>query len=214
MPDRYPGYDVLNKRHSTSWNEQTRRVVDARLAVPRTPQFLSPTEFATLAAAAARIAPQPPGRAEVPTAALVDDKLHKNEGDGYRQPALPPLREAWRRGLAALEVEADAAHGKPFHALPPDAQDALLARMQHGELSHPVWGDMPPALFFKERFAHDIIAAHYAHPSLWSAIGWGGPASPRGYVRMAANRRDPWEAVEAQGPEDEARVRRENQRVR
>ena len=43
---------------------------------------------------------------------------------------------------------------------------------------------------------HDIGSAYYAHPTAWSEIGFGGPASPRGYVRMDENRRDPWEAVE------------------
>ena len=34
-------------------------------------------------------------------------------------------------------------------------------------------------------------------PTAWSEIGWGGPASPRGYVRMDFDERDPWEAAEA-----------------
>ena len=33
MSERYPGYDVLAKRHSPSWNEQTRQVIDRRLAI-------------------------------------------------------------------------------------------------------------------------------------------------------------------------------------
>jgi hypothetical protein len=37
---------------------------------------------------------------------------------------------------------------------------------------------------------------YYAHPQAWDEIGFGGPASPRGYVRMGFNRYDPWEAVE------------------
>jgi len=50
------------------------------------------------------------------------------------------------------------------------------------------------------------------HPASWNEIGFGGPASPRGYVRMNFDRRDPWEAAEASpGQEDEAR--RENERV-
>jgi hypothetical protein len=44
---------------------------------------------------------------------------------------------------------------------------------------------------------HDVINAYYAHPTAWSEIGFGGPASPRGYVRLDAGRRDPWEAAEA-----------------
>jgi hypothetical protein len=40
----------------------------------------------------------------------------------------------------------------------------------------------------------EIVRAYYAHPAAWSEIGFGGPASPRGYVRLAAGRQDPWEA--------------------
>jgi hypothetical protein len=61
--------------------------------------------------------------------------------------------------------------------------------------------------------AHDIVLAYYAHPSAWSEIGWGGPASPRGYVRLDFNDRDPWEAVEV-GSDDDAAVRRINRHVR
>ena len=43
-------------------------------------------------------------------------------------------------------------------------------------------------------------------PTAWNEIGFGGPASPRGYVRMDFDRRDPWEAAEAKpGAEAEAR---------
>ena len=34
MSERYPGYDVLAKRHSLSWNEQYWVVIDQRLALP------------------------------------------------------------------------------------------------------------------------------------------------------------------------------------
>ena len=39
-----------------------------------------------------------------------------------------------------------------------------------------------------------MVVAYYAHPAAWNEIGFGGPASPRGYVRMDFDRRDPWEA--------------------
>ena len=41
MPDRYPGYDVLAKRNTPSWNRKTREVIDRRLAVPHTPRFFT-----------------------------------------------------------------------------------------------------------------------------------------------------------------------------
>ena len=65
--------------------------------------------MATLDAVCGRIVPQPKTRPPVPIAAMVDAKLFENHGDGYRDYRLPPLREAWRRGLKAIDAEARAA---------------------------------------------------------------------------------------------------------
>jgi hypothetical protein len=205
VSERYPGYDVLAKRYSPSWNEQTRRVIDQRLAMPREPRFLNPEEWRTLEALCARIVPQPPTRPPVPVAAMIDAKLHEDKRDGYRDARLPPEREAWRRGLAALDAEARRRHEVAFAALDAADQDALLRAAQQGELTDPAWGDMPSKMFFAKRVLADVVSAYYSHPTAWSEIGFGGPASPRGYVRMGFDRRDPWEAAEAKpGHEQEA----------
>ncbi len=213
MPDRYPGYDVLSKRDTPSWNDKTRAVIDERLAIqPGAHHFFDAAEWLTLCAVCARIVPQPADRPPVPLAAMVDAKLHKNKGDGYRDARLPPMGEAWRRGLSALDAEAMARHRIHFQALAPDQQDDLLQAMQKGELKHEAWGGMPCKVFFKHRVLSDIVRSYYAHPTTWNEIGWGGPASPRGYVRMDFDRRDEWEAAEVKpGREDEAY--RENRRV-
>jgi hypothetical protein len=210
---RYPGYDVLRKRLTPSWNEVTRRVVDARLAIRREPTFLDEAAWRTLEALCGRVVPQPAERPPVPLAALVDARLQRDQGDGYRDARLPPTRAAWQRGLAALDAEARARHNVLFHQLAGVEQDALITKMQKGELTDAAWGDMPPPLFFADRVLHDVCGAYYSHPASWNEIGFGGPASPRGYVRLVANRRDPWEAAEATpGNADEAR--KENERVR
>jgi hypothetical protein len=213
MTDRYPGYDVLDKRWTQSWNEPTRLVIDRRVAMPHGPRFFSPAEWQTLSAVCDRIMPQPKDRPPVPLPGCVDQKLADDLLDGYRYAQLPPQGEAWRRGLRALDQEAEKAHGEPFNGLPPDQQDGLLHRMQKGELVDAAWAGMPCNLFFEHRVIPDITHAYYAHPIAWNEIGFGGPASPRGYVRMALDRRDPWEAVEAM-PGEEASARRKNRRVR
>jgi hypothetical protein len=71
---------------------------------------------------------------------------------------------------------------------------------------------VPPAIFFAKRLLPDIVSAYYGHPTAWSEIGFGGPASPRGYVRMDFDRRDPWEAAEAK-PGLEIEAARENAHV-
>jgi Gluconate 2-dehydrogenase subunit 3 len=212
MSERYPGYDVLAKRRTPSWNEQTRRVIDRRLALPGEPRFLSEAEWRALEAVCARIVPQPKTRAPVPIAAMIDAKLFENEGDGYRDSRLPPLREAWPRGLKAIDSEARRRHGVDFSALDGAEQDALLHAMQDSLLSDPAWEGMDCGIFFAKRLLPDIVKSYYAHPTAWNEIGFGGPASPRGYVRMNFDRRDPWEASEAK-PGREAAAAKENSRV-
>lgn len=212
MPDRYPGYDVLAKHDTPSWNDASRDVIDERLAMLDVPEFFDADEWQTLRAICDRIAPQPGSTDPIPLAAMVDRKLAEDHRDGYRPVSLPPLRDAWRRGLAALDVEAQAIHTARFHALTSKVQDELLTAMQRGQLKDAAWGDMPAKLFFNERLVHDIIAAYYCHPHSWNEIGFGGPASPRGYVRMYFNRRDPWEADEAK-PGEEDKARRANERI-
>ena len=212
MPDRYPGYDVLSKRHTPSWNEVTRRVIDDRLSLPREPNFFTEDEWLTLGAVCDRVVPQPKDRPPIPVAALVDHKMSMNKTDGYRHYQLPKMQEAWRQGLHALDQAARARHGGRFHLLSAAEQNELLKKMQQGELEGPAWRGMPSKVFFADRMAHDIVAAYYSHPISWNEIGFGGPASPRGYVRMGFNKRDPWEAAEAR-PGSEGEARRKNRNV-
>jgi hypothetical protein len=214
MADRYPGYDVLKKRNSPSWNEQTRTVIDKRLAVDGNERrFFTGKEWLTLRALCDRIVPQTVVRARpVPLAAMIDAKLFTAGGDGYRYAELPPMREAWRGGLAALDAEAQKLYRRCFHDLGAIEQDAILTDVQNGAVRAREWHGLSPKSFFTKRVLHDIVSAYYSHPTAWNEIGFGGPASPRGYVRMNFDRRDPWEAAEAR-PGREVQARRENARV-
>jgi Gluconate 2-dehydrogenase subunit 3 len=213
MTDRYPGYNVLSKRESPSWNEQTREIIDARVGLdPQFHRFCDEAEWKALCAVCAQIIPQPAERvSKAPIAAMIDDKLYSGKGDGYRDARLPEQGEAWRKGLAAIDAEAMIEGSRPFCELADEQQRAVLLNVQKGNVSSLSWLNMPPQLFFAKRLLHDIVAAYYAHPASWNEIGFGGPASPRGYVRMNFDRRDPWEAAEAKpGYEDEARRDNEN----
>lgn len=213
---RFTGYNVLSKISGPSWNGQTRRVIMRRLAVDSVPHFFTRDEYLLVAAVAACLVPQPAAHAPIPVAALVDHRLHSGVMDGYRLAGMPRDGDAWRLGLKALQAEARMAYGKPFEELADALQDLLLQRMEAGVLNGPDWGTMPSKDFFHRRMARDIVLAYYAHPSAWSEIGWGGPASPRGYVRLDFDERDPWEAAEADGADDadDAVVRRINRHVR
>jgi hypothetical protein len=197
---RFARYDVLAKRDSPSWDETTRQVIERRMALTVPAGVLGGTQLATLRRLIARVVPDPPGRPATGTLALVVHRIRDDIGDGFRHHALPRLAECWRRALDALEAEARGCHSKSFAALDDAEADQLLRAVQHGEVRAEAWAGLSPQIVWNWRVVPDLVSAHWAQPALWSEMGFGGPASPRGYVRIGINRRDPWEAIEEGAP--------------
>ncbi len=196
----YPRYDVLEKWNSPSWNDATRRVVRARMEEVPARRFFTEDEWNLLQAVVDRLVPQPDRPSDpVPIVPWVDDKLHRNVGDGYRYADMPPMREAWRRGLDGIAREARRRHGADFGALDAERQDDVLRAIDQGDVSGEPWDAMPAHRFFKHLLLTTVVLVYYAHPAAWSEAGFGGPAGPRGYVRLEADRRDPWEAERGDG---------------
>ncbi|CAN5816102.1 gluconate 2-dehydrogenase subunit 3 family protein [soil metagenome] len=193
----YPDYNVLDKWDSPSWNEQTREVVGRRLRDVPERRFFQPDEWATLEAVCSRIIPQPdrPGD-PVPIVPFIDQKLQENRGDGYRYENMPPMQEAWRLGIAGIEEESHKRFHARFTELSSTHQDEILRRVQEGEVEGDVWKELPPKRFFTSQLLNTVVGIYYLHPAAWSEIGYGGPASPRGYVRLGFDQRDAWEAEE------------------
>jgi len=197
MPEgtRFPGYSTLAKRDTPSWNDATRRVIDKRLNHPPQRHFFTEQEWPVLRAICDRIIPQT-GSDRVPIANFIDHKMAANNTDGMQQAGEPSMQEMWRRGLAAIDAESRQRFGQAFADLSGGRQDDLLRAVQQGEVRSPLWSDVPAKPFFKSRVLHDVVTMYYAHPQGWDEMGFGGPASPRGYVRMGFNRHDPWDPVE------------------
>src|SRR6185437_2926364 len=182
---RFPDYDVLRKKDTPSWNEQTRQAVTKRLDEVPQRQFFDETEWAILEAVCNRLIPQPDRpNAPVPIVPFIDHKLHQNQGNGYRYEGMPPMREAWRQGIRAIDAEARQRWGRVFRELPHNQQDAVLRAIQHGDALSDAWKGLPPKTFFGTELLHEAASIYYAHPAAWSEIGYGGPAAPRGYVRL------------------------------
>ena len=204
MPEKpfqslYPDYDVLAKWNTPSWNDQTRAVIAKRLNQVPSREFFDELQYKTLEAICDRVVPQPErsARDKVPIAPWLDAKLHKNQTNGTRYVPLPPQRECWQQGMNAVEAEAKVRFERPFHALDQAEQDMLLHAIGNGKVKAPNWGKhLPAKLFFRQVLLREIVEIYYAHPAAWSEIGFGGPASPRGYLRLGTNRHDSWEAEE------------------
>lgn len=53
-----------------------------------------------------------------------------------------------------------------------------------------------PVHRFWSLLMQDAIEAYYAHPYAWDEVGFGGPAYPRGYMRLENGQPEPWEVDE------------------
>jgi hypothetical protein len=188
---------VLAKWDTPSFDEATRTVLAARLNDVPPRRFLTEAEWALVEALCARLLPQPDRARPIPITPWIDAMLFDGRGEGFRRPDMPPMQEAWRTGLAAIDAEARQRHDRRFIDLGAPEQEALLHALADGKAAPSLWHGVDACRFFTHLLLKSIVGIYYAHPDAWSEIGFGGPASPRGYVRLGLDTRDAWEAKEA-----------------
>jgi Gluconate 2-dehydrogenase subunit 3 len=195
---RYPDYDVLRRRESVDWDDQTREIVRRRIDEVPPRRFFTDAEARTLGAAVERILPQPDRQPEdrVPIVPWIDAKLADDRRDGYRYQELPPQRELWRAALSGLDETAQALHGRAFIDLGPTDQDDVLRHLEQGDAPGQTWSTIPSKRFFADTLCATVVKLYYAHPTAWSEVGYSGPSSPRGHVRKWIGGVDRWEAHE------------------
>jgi hypothetical protein len=196
MKNIYARYNVLDKWDSVSMDAVTRRVLDRRMHTLPQRRFFTEDEWRLVEAIAERLIPQPERVMPVPITPWIDAELYENCGEGFRYDDMPPLQIAWRKGLAAIDSEARRRYGQGFAELDAELRDATLKAIQGNDIDPSLWQGMPAQRFFIDILLKSVVGVYYAHPFAWSEIGFGGAASPRGYVRMGFNQRDPWEAKE------------------
>jgi hypothetical protein len=99
---------------------------------------------------------------------------------------MPEEGETWRRVAAHLRADGFLTGDR----------DAYTARWHDAQLS---WAGIDASKAWGVVMRH-ALAAFYSHPWAWNEIGFGGPAYPRGYMRMKVGDhvgREPDEAPEA-----------------
>jgi hypothetical protein len=197
QPGYYPGFSTLAQQ--SFWDEATRDVVLQRVEQVPPIRFFTPSELKLMTAVLDRVIPQDDRDDEhkIPVVNYIDDRLSRNEMDGYRYEDMPPNREAFRLGLQAIDDIAGTMHGKPFVECSPTQQDEVLwsiheDRPQGGD---EIWKQMPADRFWI-LLVTEAADAYYAHPYAWDEIGFGGPAYPRGYFRLENGQPEPWEVTE------------------
>ncbi len=197
QPGYYPSFDVLSQQ--AFWDEATRKVVLNRVNDVPPIRFFSLEEARMMQAVCNRLLPQDDRDEEhkIPVVNYIDNRLYHRRIDGYRYESMPPDHEAHLLGLQAIDTIAKHMYDTSFVDLDYYRQDVVLKTIHDAKppAAQEVWLKMPVHYFWM-LIMQDVVNAYYAHPYAWNEIGFGGPAYPRGYMRLEGGKPEPWEVEE------------------
>ncbi|HEX9132469.1 MAG TPA: gluconate 2-dehydrogenase subunit 3 family protein [Ktedonobacteraceae bacterium] len=197
QPGYYRGFSTLSQQ--AFWDEATHSVVMARVEQVPPVRFFTPGEARLMQAVCDRLLPQDDRdeQHKILVVNYIDDRLYNQRIDGYRFEDMPPDHEAHRLGLQAIEAIARHMFDKPFTELEPLEQDQVLKTIHdcNPPAGEEIWKKMSTMRFWM-LIMQDVVDAYYAHPYAWDEIGFGGPAYPRGYMRLEGGKPEPWEVHE------------------
>lgn len=197
QPGYYPGYSTLAQKDF--WDEATRTVVMARVENVPPIRFFSNQEAALMAAVADRLLPQNDRDSDhrIPIVNYIDERLYTGRSDGYRYDDMPPDDEAFRLGLQGIDAVATHLYDRAFVELDQRQQDTVLKSLHDYDppAGQEIWRRLPITRFWLLLLG-DVVEGYYAHPYAWDEVGFGGPAYPRGYMRLENGKREPWEVDE------------------
>lgn len=188
----YPGFDVTKEQHE--WDLHTRHVVMGRLQYQRSYNWLSEDEVAVVQAIAEILVADERESILRFMVHHLDKQMFSDIGESQREPEVPAGQQLVREALRHLDGAAKAKLQRHFLSLQPAEREALLQQMERGAIDWlPGWQPLLQRAAFS-KLATSLIKAYYAHPTIWSEIGYAGPAYPRGYLRSEFGLTDPWEA--------------------
>jgi Gluconate 2-dehydrogenase subunit 3 len=197
QPGYYPGFSTIKQQKS--WDDKTRQVVVERMEKIPPIRFFTPQEAQLLSAIIDRVMPQDDRAADrsIPILPVIDERLFNNSLNGFRYEDMPPDQEAYRLGLKAITEMSQERFQAAFVDLTIHRRELVLKSLHDGkpDPAHPVWKEMPVHRFWA-LLMEDCVTAYYSHPWAWDEVGFGGPAYPRGYMRLENGLSEPWETEE------------------
>jgi hypothetical protein len=192
LKTHYPGYDVM--ADIKEWDEYTRELVLKRLGPFPEKQFLEEDEEKKLRLIIEHLVYDNRDHIFDWIIYYIDQRLYSEIGEYQRKPNTPPEKILIREGLKALDRLSETLYQKSFEEAGTKEQFEMLASLQLGKAAEiPEWATIPQKSLFN-KLLNMIISTYYSHPTIWSEIGYGGPAYPRGYYRIELGWTDPWEA--------------------
>ena len=207
MIGRYPDFDVLET--ADSWDEATKKVVLARLEPPGPLRFFTAEEEPCLRAFCDTVLAQDT-EPRVPVAEIVDGKLAAGRLDGYQYADMPDDRDTWRLVLRAARRDRvqPLRQGLVRRRPSPPPREAIIDQFSKGHLDGGTWARLNVNRAWSVCMRM-ILSGFYSHPWAWNEIGFGGPAYPRGFMRLggATGHAAAREPFETRGATDEDPVR-------
>jgi hypothetical protein len=191
----YPDFNVLHEEEH--WDPHTREIVTKRL---KTESF-SPHRFLTR--------PESDTLFRLCTFLLDDDRspvisyvvhhfdttLQSGIGESQRKIGIPQQSTLIRKGLKSLDLYCIERYGQQFISLKKEDQQDVIQQLIQGNITIQPGDTQIPFKDWVDKIFTEAVAAYYSHPTIWSEIGYAGPAYPRGYVRSELGLTDPWEAT-------------------
>lgn len=197
QPGYYPGYTTLSQQ--AYWDAATRRIILQRVESIPPVRYFQPGNARFWEMVFEHLVPQSdrPDNRKIPILNFIDHRLDINQTVGYRFENMPPDGDAYTLGKRAIDLEAERRFQLGFVACSYAQREAVLKAIHDGKPlgGEEIWEKMSVHRFW-QLIMGDAIEAYYSHPWAWDEIGFGGPAYPRGYMRLERGEPEPWEVEE------------------
>ena len=188
----YPDYDVMKEQ--AHWDPNTQSIVVARLHSEYGFRFLKHIEAEQLRIVASLLTGDERPEIMSYIVSHIDESLGGAIGESERKAGVPKAQELVRQGLRLLDAASVLLFQGPYISIAKERQRLLLEALgEDRPQPEPTWRGFQAKPFFMKLMSMSH-QAYYSHPTVWSEIGYGGPAYPRGYIRAHPNQLDPWEA--------------------
>jgi hypothetical protein len=186
----YPSYDVLTEREN--WDSVTQNVITDRTN-PARENYFSPEDKELLINLLPYLFPSHLGELSIDVITLFENRCANGKVVGYPLGSKLKKLQIIHLGLENMQKQLYTQYETSFSNLTEDMKKKFIEDIQQNIGYLNIWEQVNPSLFFKT-LMKELVQLVYSDPSIWSDIGYGGPAYPRGYYAFGPEQFDSWEA--------------------
>jgi len=187
----YETFDVMKEKEH--WDEHTKKIINHRLT-EKPLHFFTEKEAKMMYQLCSILLDDRRQSIMKFVIEHIDATLNTNIGDSQRKAKVPKQTVLIREGLALLDRSCLLQHERTFSSVTDKIRKDIIENIMKGVFPTPAIKQTVPIMEFIYKILQEATAAYYSHPTVWSEIGYAGPAYPRGYVRTEIGLTDPWEA--------------------